>query len=147
MHLVLRRRSASSQASAGWFLVFFLAGFAALACIWAVAGSLATRSEDLQSTTPVLTTILMGAMFVGLFGEGTVRVVASYLPVVSAISMPAAAAERRGRLVGAGPVAARDAGLRRLDHGRRRTALPAVDHCITSHESRRSGSAGGRNIG
>ena len=75
-------------ASAGWFLVFFLAGFAALACLWAVAGSLATRSEDLQSTTPVLTTILMVAMFVGLFGEGTVRVVGSYLPVVSAISMP-----------------------------------------------------------
>jgi ABC-2 type transport system permease protein len=75
-------------ASAGWFLVFFVAGFAALACLWAVAGSLATRSEDLQSTTPVLTTILMVAMFVGLFGEGTVRVVGSYLPVVSAISMP-----------------------------------------------------------
>ncbi len=75
-------------ASAGWFLVFFVAGFAALACLWAVAGSLATRSEDLQSTTPVLTTILMVAMFMGLFGEGTVRVVGSYLPVVSAISMP-----------------------------------------------------------
>jgi ABC-2 type transport system permease protein len=75
-------------ASAGWFLVFFIAGFAALACLWAVAGSLATRSEDLQSTTPVLTTILMVAMFVGIFGEGVVRVVASYVPVVSAISMP-----------------------------------------------------------
>ncbi len=74
--------------SAGWFLVFFVAGFSALACLWAVAGSLATRSEDLQSTTPVLTTVLMVAMFVGLFGEGTVRVVGSYLPVVSAISMP-----------------------------------------------------------
>ncbi len=75
-------------ASAGWFLVFFVAGFAALACLWAVAGSLATRNEDLQSTTPVLTTILMVAMFVGLLGEGTVRVVGSYIPVVSAISMP-----------------------------------------------------------
>lgn len=75
-------------ASAAWFLVFFVAGFAALACLWAVAGSLATRNEDLQSTTPVLTTILMVAMFVGLFGTGTVQVVGSYLPVVSAISMP-----------------------------------------------------------
>lgn len=75
-------------ASAAWFLVFFVAGFAALACLWAVAGSLATRNEDLQSTTPVLTTILMGAMFVGIFGEGVVRVVGSYVPVVSAISMP-----------------------------------------------------------
>jgi ABC-2 type transport system permease protein len=75
-------------ASAAWFLVFFVAGFAALACLWAVAGSLATRNEDLQSTTPVLTTILMVAMFVGIFGEGVVRVVGSYVPVVSAISMP-----------------------------------------------------------
>jgi len=75
-------------ASAGWFLVFFVAGFAALACLWAVAGSLATRSEDLQSTTPVLTTVLMLAMFVGIFGDGVVRVVGSYVPVVSAISMP-----------------------------------------------------------
>ena len=75
-------------ASAGWFLVFFVAGFSALACLWAMAGSLATRNEDLQSTTPVLTTILMVAMFVGLLGEGTVRVLGSYIPVVSAISMP-----------------------------------------------------------
>jgi ABC-2 type transport system permease protein len=75
-------------ASAASFLVFFVGGFAALACLWAVAGSLATRNEDLQSTTPVLTTILMGAMFVGIFGEGVARVVGSYVPVVSAISMP-----------------------------------------------------------
>ena len=75
-------------ASAAWFLVFFVAGFAALACLWAVAGSLATRSEDLQSTTPVLTTVIMVAMFVGIFGEGVLRVVGSYVPVVSAISMP-----------------------------------------------------------
>jgi ABC-2 type transport system permease protein len=75
-------------ASAGWFLVFFLAGFATLACLWVVAGSLATRSDDLQSTTPVLTTVLMVAMFIGIFGDGVVRVVGSYVPVVSAISMP-----------------------------------------------------------
>lgn len=75
-------------ASAGWFLVFFIAGFGALSCLWAVAGSLATRSEDLQATTPVLTMSLMIAMFVGLFATGTVRVVASYVPVVSTISMP-----------------------------------------------------------
>ena len=75
-------------ASAGWFLVFFLAGFSALACLWAVAGSLATRSEDLQSTTPVLTTVLVVAMLVGVMGDGVVRTIGSYVPVVSAISMP-----------------------------------------------------------
>ena len=35
---------------AAWFLGFFLAGFIALACLWAVAGSLASRAEDLQAT-------------------------------------------------------------------------------------------------
>ena len=75
-------------AASGWFLVFFVAGFVALACLWAVAGSLATRNEDLQSTTPALTTILIVAMMVGLVGEGTVRTVGSYLPVVSTVAMP-----------------------------------------------------------
>lgn len=75
-------------ASAGWFVVFFVAGFVALACLWAVAGSLATRQEDLQSTTNVLTMLLVVTMFVGLIAEGTARVVASYVPVVSTIAMP-----------------------------------------------------------
>ena len=38
----------------GWFLAFFLAGFLALACIWA-AGALGTRSEDLNQTSQPLT--------------------------------------------------------------------------------------------
>ena len=75
-------------ASAGWFLVFFLAGFVALACLWAVAGSLATRNEDLQSTTPALTTVLIGALMVGFIGDGAVRTVGSYVPIVSTVAMP-----------------------------------------------------------
>jgi len=78
----------SLAAASGWFLVFFLAGFVALACLWAAAGSLATRNEDLQSTTPALTTVLVTTMFVGLVGQGTVQVVASYVPIVSTIAMP-----------------------------------------------------------
>ena len=75
-------------ASAGWFLVFFLAGFVALACLWAVAGSLATRNEELQSTTPALTTVLIGALMVGFIGDGAVRTVGSYVPIVSTVAMP-----------------------------------------------------------
>ena len=78
----------SIAASAGWFLVFFLAGFVALACLWAVAGSLATRNEDLQSTTPMLTTLLIGALMVGFVGEGTIRTIGSYVPIISTVAMP-----------------------------------------------------------
>lgn len=78
----------SLAGASGWFLVFFLAGFVALACLWAVAGSLATRNEDLQSTTPVLTTLLIATMMIGLLGKGLVLTVASYVPVVSTVAMP-----------------------------------------------------------
>lgn len=74
--------------SVGWFLAFFLAGFIALACMWAVAGSLASRSEDLQTTTTPLTMVLVLAFIVGLSVDGTARVVASYVPILSAITMP-----------------------------------------------------------
>lgn len=71
-----------------WFLVFFLAGFVALASLWAVAGSLASRNEDLQSTTPPLTMLVMGMFFGGLFLGGTAQTVASFVPPLSAVLMP-----------------------------------------------------------
>ncbi|GAA1876946.1 ABC transporter permease [Lapillicoccus jejuensis] len=74
--------------ASGWFLVFFLAGFVALACLWAAAGALATRNEDLQSTTPVLSMVLVITMVLGLVGQGTVQVVASFVPVLSVLAMP-----------------------------------------------------------
>lgn len=74
--------------AAVWFLVFFLAGFVALACLWAVAGSLASRLEDLQSTTTPLTMLVMGIFFSGLFLEGTWQTVGSFVPPLSAILMP-----------------------------------------------------------
>lgn len=73
---------------ATWYLVFFLAGFVALACIWAVDGSLASRSEDLQSTTMPLTMVLVVALFIGISASGVWQVVASYVPVISTITMP-----------------------------------------------------------
>ena len=74
--------------AAAWFLVFFLAGFVALACLWAVAGSLASRMEDLQSTTTPLTMLVVGIFFSGLFLEGTWQTVGSFVPPLSAILMP-----------------------------------------------------------
>ena len=72
-----------------WFLVFFAVGFVALACVWAVCGSLASRTEDLQATTMPMTMLLVGLLFLGLMGTGTTQVIASYVPIASVVTMPA----------------------------------------------------------
>lgn len=73
---------------AAWFLAFFLAGFVALACLWAVAGSLASRTEDLQATSTPLTMLMLVMFFGGLSLDGRGQVVASFVPPVSAVVMP-----------------------------------------------------------
>lgn len=75
-------------AAGGWFVVFFLLGFAAVACVWAVAGSVATRSEDLQATTMPVTFVVMGALFAGIFATGKALVVLSFVPLISSVAMP-----------------------------------------------------------
>ena len=79
---------AAVAGAAGWFVVFFVLGFLALAALWAVAGSLATRNEDLQSTSTPLSMLLMIVMFAGIFATGTLQVVASYVPMLSIVAMP-----------------------------------------------------------
>ncbi|KAA0025070.1 ABC transporter permease [Antrihabitans cavernicola] len=74
--------------AAGWFVVFFVVGFLALAALWAVAGSLSTRSEDLQSTATPLSVMIMAVLFIGIFVSGVGQVVASYVPLVSIVAMP-----------------------------------------------------------
>lgn len=76
------------SSTVAWFAVFFLAGFAVLACLWAVAGSLADRTEDLQATTGPLTLITMAVFFAALFLEGQWAVAASFVPPLSAVLMP-----------------------------------------------------------
>lgn len=79
--------------AAGWFIAFFVVGFLALASLWAVAGSLATRSEDLQSTAMPMSMLIMIVLFAGIFLTGTGRVIASYVPIVSIVSMPSRLAD------------------------------------------------------
>ena len=74
--------------ASGWFIAFFVVGFTALAAVWAVLGSLASRSEDLQSNTGPITTVIMVALFAGIFADGVWLTVASYVPVVSSVAMP-----------------------------------------------------------
>ncbi|WP_341729193.1 ABC transporter permease [Brooklawnia sp.] len=75
--------------AAGWFLLFFLAGFGALACIWAAAGALGTRSEDLNQTSTPLMWVIMATYLAAFAATGTVRIVLSFVPIVSAVLMPA----------------------------------------------------------
>ncbi len=73
---------------AGWFVVFFVLGFLALAGLWAVAGSLATRQEDLGSTTLPGQMILMIPFFFSVFAGGTAKTWASFVPIASSMAMP-----------------------------------------------------------
>jgi ABC-2 type transport system permease protein len=74
-----------------WFLVFFLLGFLMLACLWAVAGSLASRVEDLQSTTMLMQATVMVPFFASIFvtEPGRVQEVLSYIPFTAVLMMPA----------------------------------------------------------
>ncbi|WP_329475601.1 ABC transporter permease [Kribbella sp. NBC_01484] len=73
---------------AGWFVVFFVLGFVALAGLWAVAGSLATRQEDLGSTTLPGQMILMIPFFFSVFAGASAKTVASFVPIASSMAMP-----------------------------------------------------------
>lgn len=72
----------------GWFVVFFLVGFASLACLWAAAGAMATRVQDLSQTTTPLTMIIMLVYFAGVLAKGTWATVLSYVPIASTVTMP-----------------------------------------------------------
>ncbi|CAM3966145.1 ABC transporter permease [Smaragdicoccus niigatensis] len=72
-----------------WFIAFFAIGFLALACLYAVAGALASRNEDIQTTTAPMTYALM-AVYLASFGlSGNALVIVSYVPIASVIAMPA----------------------------------------------------------
>lgn len=71
-----------------WFLVFFVAGFVALASLWAVAGSLASRTEEVQSTAGPMTMVVLAVFFGAMFLDGTAKTVMSFVPPFSAVLMP-----------------------------------------------------------
>ncbi|HET7326300.1 MAG TPA: ABC transporter permease [Nocardioidaceae bacterium] len=73
---------------AAWFALFFVLGFVALAGVWAVAGSVATRNEDLQQTTLPAQALLFIPFFAVLLGSDRVIEIASFVPIASTIAMP-----------------------------------------------------------
>lgn len=78
-------------AASGWFVVFFLLGFVMLACLWAVAGSLASRIEDLQATTVVMQVLVIVPFFAAIFAldPGPLQRLLSYVPFTAPLLMPA----------------------------------------------------------
>ena len=77
--------------ASGWFIAFFLLGFVMLACLWAVAGSLATRTEELQATTVVMQVFVIVPFFAAIFAldPGSVQTWLSYVPFTAPLLMPA----------------------------------------------------------
>lgn len=76
-----------------WYIVFFVLGFGALSTLWAVAGALASRQQDLTSTTLPAQMLLMIPYFLTFAGGDAVREVVSMVPIVSTIIMPGRMAE------------------------------------------------------
>jgi ABC-2 type transport system permease protein len=76
--------------SAGWFVAFFLTGFTMLSCLWAAAGALASRLEDLASTTLPMQLIVTLPFFAAITvtDEGPARTALSYIPLSAPITMP-----------------------------------------------------------
>jgi ABC-2 type transport system permease protein len=76
--------------AAVWFLVFFVFGFAMLSCLWAAAGAMASRLEDLQSTATPVQMFVMLPFFATFFTNdpGTLQTVFSYVPLTSPMVMP-----------------------------------------------------------
>lgn len=72
-----------------WFILFFVVGFIALASLYAVAGSLASRNEDLQSTTAPMTMIMVVVYMASFAMTGRAAEIASFVPIASVIAMPA----------------------------------------------------------
>ncbi len=86
------RFPAGSLAVIGVVLVWFVLGFFFYATLFAVAGSIVPRQEDLQSTMTPLSILIVASFFVGIAANddpsSTLAVVASLLPPSAPLVMP-----------------------------------------------------------
>lgn len=71
-----------------WFVAFFIVGFVAFAALYAVAGALASRAEDLQHTTTPMMMVVAAVYFLTFSASGTFAAVLSYVPITSVVTMP-----------------------------------------------------------
>ncbi len=73
-----------------WFAVFFLFGFVLLASLFAAAGAMVSRQEDIGSTTTPLTLLVMAPYFLVIFfnDNDLVMSIMSYVPFSAPVAMP-----------------------------------------------------------
>ena len=73
-----------------WFVVFFAAGFVMLAAMFAAAGALVSRQEDMNTTITPITTLLMVPYFLVIFfyDNPFVLAIMSYVPFSAPVGMP-----------------------------------------------------------
>ncbi|CCH17485.1 ABC transporter permease [Micromonospora lupini] len=74
----------------GWFVPFFLLGFVLLAAMWAAAGALVNRQEDIAGVSTPVQLAVMLPFFAVIFlnDNATAMRVLSYLPFSSPTAMP-----------------------------------------------------------
>jgi ABC-2 type transport system permease protein len=76
----------------GLILVWFILGYAFYSCLFAVAGAIVSRQEELQNTVTPLNLVLVASFFLAFSAlqnpDGTLAQVASYLPPVAPLVMP-----------------------------------------------------------
>jgi ABC-2 type transport system permease protein len=74
-------------------LVWFVVGYAFYACLFACAGALVPRQEELQSVTTPLTFLLLISFFISFAvldnPDGTLAHVTAFIPMTAPIAMPA----------------------------------------------------------
>ncbi|WP_125133124.1 ABC transporter permease [Microbacterium sp. 10M-3C3] len=73
-----------------WFGVFFFFGFVLLAALFAAAGAMVSRQEDIGATTSPLTILIMAPYFLVIFfnDNPVVLSVMSYVPFSAPVAMP-----------------------------------------------------------
>ena len=74
----------------GWFVPFFLCGFLLLAAMWAAAGALVNRQEDIAGASTPVQLAVMTPFFAVVFlnDNATAMRVLSYLPISAPTAMP-----------------------------------------------------------
>ncbi|SNS97539.1 ABC-2 type transport system permease protein [Asanoa hainanensis] len=74
----------------GWFVPFFVVGFVMLAALWAAAGALVNRLEDLQGVSMPLQLLVMLPFFLVVFlnDNKPVMTLLSYIPFSAPTAMP-----------------------------------------------------------
>jgi ABC-2 type transport system permease protein len=83
---------ATALGAAGLVLVWFVLGFAFYASLFAVAGSLVSRMEELQNVLVPINLVILASFFVSIEAvrdpDSTLAIVASIVPFSAALAMP-----------------------------------------------------------